>query len=126
MSVSLYDISIPTYRRALQNLASFLDKAEAHAKANGGDLAAFTEAAPTIAMKLNTEHAEEVRLMAQQLRGDMAPGAWRVVGLDPHGIDLKSEHHSIRVDFDVAGVSAAGLAAHVAKLVAQARERSDQ
>ena len=44
MSVSLYDISIPTYRRGLLNLASFLDKAEAHAKAGGVDLATYTEA----------------------------------------------------------------------------------
>ena len=44
MSVSLYDISIPTYRRGLQNLASFLDKAEAHAKANGVALSTYTEA----------------------------------------------------------------------------------
>ena len=91
----------------------------------GDDLAAFTDAAPTIVVKLNTEHAEEVRLMAQQFGGDMAPGAWRVVGLDPGGIDLKSEQHSIRVDFDAADVSATRLGAHVAKLVAQARERGD-
>ena len=44
MSVSLYDISIPTYRRGLQNLASFLNKAEAHAKVDGKDLAAYAEA----------------------------------------------------------------------------------
>ena len=44
MSVSLYDISIPTYRRGLQNLASFLDKAEAHAKAQGADLSTYTTA----------------------------------------------------------------------------------
>jgi hypothetical protein len=44
MSVSLYDISIPTYRRGLLNLASFLDKAEAHAKAGGVDLATYAEA----------------------------------------------------------------------------------
>ena len=44
MSVSLYDISIPTYRRGLQNLDSFLDKAEAHAKAQGDDLSTYTEA----------------------------------------------------------------------------------
>ena len=44
MSVSLYDISIPTYRRGLLNLASFLDKAEAHATANGVDLASYTDA----------------------------------------------------------------------------------
>ena len=44
MSVSLYDISIPTYRRGLKNLASFLDKAEAHAKTGGIDPAAYAEA----------------------------------------------------------------------------------
>ena len=44
MSVSLYDISVPTYRRGLQNLSSFLDKAEAHAKAHGADLASYAEA----------------------------------------------------------------------------------
>jgi hypothetical protein len=44
VTVSLYDISIPTFRRGLQNLSSFLDKAEAHAAAKGVDLATFTEA----------------------------------------------------------------------------------
>ncbi|HZZ87823.1 MAG TPA: DUF1993 domain-containing protein [Caulobacteraceae bacterium] len=44
MSVSLYDISIPTFRRGLQNLASFLDKAEAHAAAQKHDLATYAEA----------------------------------------------------------------------------------
>jgi hypothetical protein len=44
LSISLYDISIPTYRRGLQNLSSFLDKAEAHARTNGADLATYTEA----------------------------------------------------------------------------------
>ena len=44
MSVSLYDISIPTFRRGLQNLASFLDKAEAHAGASGADLGTYTAA----------------------------------------------------------------------------------
>src|SRR5258708_37000753 len=44
LSVSLYEISIPTYRRGLQNLSSFLDKAEAHARTNGADLATYAEA----------------------------------------------------------------------------------
>lgn len=44
LSVSLYEISIPTYRRGLQNLASFLDKAEAHARAHGVALSTYTEA----------------------------------------------------------------------------------
>ena len=44
MSISLYDVSIPTYRRGLKNLASFLDKAETHAQTNGADPAAYGEA----------------------------------------------------------------------------------
>lgn len=35
MSLSLYDVAIPLYQRMLANLASFLDKAEAHAMAGG-------------------------------------------------------------------------------------------
>jgi hypothetical protein len=44
MSISLYDVSIPAFRRGLDNLSSFLDKAEAHAKATGADLGAYTAA----------------------------------------------------------------------------------
>jgi uncharacterized protein len=44
LSISLYDISIPIYRRGLQNLSSFLDKAEAHAGKQGADLSTYTEA----------------------------------------------------------------------------------
>jgi len=44
LSVSLYEISIPTYRRGLQNLSSFLDKAEAHAGGQGADLSTYTDA----------------------------------------------------------------------------------
>ena len=35
MSLSLYDVAIPLYQRMLANLASFLDKAEAHAQTGG-------------------------------------------------------------------------------------------
>ena len=44
LSVSLYDISIPTFLRGLKALASFMDKAEAHAKTSGAALSTFTEA----------------------------------------------------------------------------------
>lgn len=92
----------------------------------GDDLDAFAETAPSLVTGLNTEHAEEVRLMAQQLCGETATGAWRVAGLDPRGIDLKSGRRSIRLDFDPGGVPASRLAGHVRALVAQARERGDQ
>lgn len=92
----------------------------------GEDLAAFAEAASPIVASLNAGHAEAGRLIAQQLCGETATGAWRIAGLDPRGIDLKSDRRSIRLDFDSGAVPAAGLADHVAALVSQARERGDQ
>jgi uncharacterized protein len=44
MPLSLYDASISVYLQMLRNLTAILDKAEAHAKANGVDLASYVEA----------------------------------------------------------------------------------
>jgi hypothetical protein len=44
LALSLYDASIPVYLQMMRNLSAILDKAEAHAKANGDDLAAYLEA----------------------------------------------------------------------------------
>ncbi len=44
LSLSLYDASIPSYGRMLRNLAAMLDKAEAHATANGIALADLAQA----------------------------------------------------------------------------------
>jgi uncharacterized protein len=44
MPLSIYDASVPTYLHMLGNLAALLDKAESHAKANGIDLATYTDA----------------------------------------------------------------------------------
>ena len=44
MSLSLYEASIPGYVRMLQNLDAMLDKAVAHAKQTGTDLATYTDA----------------------------------------------------------------------------------
>ncbi len=44
MSLSLYEASIPGFIRSLKNLASFLDKAEAHAKSTGASLQTYLDA----------------------------------------------------------------------------------
>jgi len=44
VALSLYDASIPTYLTALRNLSAILDKAAAHAKENGVDVARYQEA----------------------------------------------------------------------------------
>jgi len=75
MSVSLYDISIPSYRRGLQNLASFLDKAEAHAKTEGADLATYTEARLAPDMHPFTR---QVQLASDAAKG----GAARLAGVE--------------------------------------------
>jgi hypothetical protein len=43
MSLSFYDVSIPTYLHTLRNLAAILEKSEAHAKASGIDPAGWLE-----------------------------------------------------------------------------------
>jgi hypothetical protein len=44
VALSLYDASIPTYLNALRNLSAILDKAEAHAKETGVDVARYQDA----------------------------------------------------------------------------------
>jgi hypothetical protein len=75
LSVSLFDISIPTYRRGLQNLASFLDKAEAHAKAQSVDLSTYTEARLAPDMHPFTR---QVQLASDAAKG----GAARLAGVE--------------------------------------------
>ncbi len=75
MSVSLYDISIPTYRRGLQNLASFLDKAEAHAAAEGADLATYAGARLAPDMHPFTR---QVQIASDAAKG----GAARLAGIE--------------------------------------------
>jgi hypothetical protein len=75
VSISLYDVSIPTYRRGLQNLASFLDKAEAHAKASAVDLATYTEARLIADMHPFTR---QVQIASDAAKG----GAARLAGVE--------------------------------------------
>jgi hypothetical protein len=75
LSVSLYDISIPSYRRGLQNLASFLDKAEAHAATNKTDLATYTEARLAPDMHPFTR---QVQIASDAAKG----GAARLAGIE--------------------------------------------
>jgi hypothetical protein len=75
LSVSLYEISIPTYRRGLQNLSSFLDKAEAHARAQGADLSTYTEARLAPDMHPFTR---QVQMASDAAKG----GAARLAGIE--------------------------------------------
>ncbi|MFL5297902.1 MAG: DUF1993 family protein [Phenylobacterium sp.] len=75
MSLSLYDVSIPIYSRMLGNLAHFLDKAEAHARDGGVDLATYAEASLGHGMH---PLARQVQLASDAAKG----GAARLAGIE--------------------------------------------
>ncbi|MGA0603363.1 DUF1993 domain-containing protein [Caulobacter sp. KR2-114] len=90
MSVSLYDVSIPTYRRTLQNLASFLDKAEAHAKASGVDLSTYTEARLVADMH---PFVRQIQMASDAAKG----GAARLAGVEaPKMEDVETSFPQLR------------------------------
>src|SRR5687767_3826142 len=76
MAVSLYDASIPGYVLMLKNLATFLDKAEAHAKATGVDPATYLE--QRLAPDMGTFTAQ-IQLATDAAKG----GAARLAGVTP-------------------------------------------
>lgn len=76
MAYSLFDASIPVYLHMLKNLAAILDKAEAHAKANGVDPQTYLAARLAPDMHPLTNQV--------QLASDAAKsGAARLAGLTP-------------------------------------------
>jgi hypothetical protein len=74
--VSLYDAAIPGYLRMLNNVAAFLDKAEAHAKSTGVDPQTY----------LDVRVAEDMHPLLRQIQmiSDGAKGgAARLAGVEP-------------------------------------------
>jgi len=76
MALSLYDASIPGYLGMLKNLAAILDKAEAHAKANGVDPQTYLAArlAPDMHPLTN-----QIQIASDAAKG----GAARLAGVTP-------------------------------------------
>lgn len=92
----------------------------------GDDTGAFAQIATKLINGLNSDRPEDVRLLARERCGETtSTSAWRVVGLDPQGIDLKADSRSIRLDFAAPAATAATLAARVEAEMTQARERGD-
>jgi putative heme iron utilization protein len=88
------------------------------------DAPAFAEVTAPLIDGLNSARLEDVRLIARELCAQIE-GPWRLVGIDPYGLDLKSDDASARCDFDDPPVGAARIAQRIEWLVVQARERGD-
>ena len=76
MALSLYDASIPVYLQMLRNLSAILDKAEAHAKASGADLATYVEA--RLAPDMHP-FSRQIQMASDAAKG----GAARLAGIAP-------------------------------------------
>lgn len=72
---------------------------------------------------MNEDHAGTLALLAQELLG-RSPGAWRLTGVDPDGIDLAVGAGFARLDFDRLAENAADIRTLLVELAASAREPS--
>jgi hypothetical protein len=83
----------------------------------------LAEAEPEILAHMNEDHAAAVELYATRLAG--APGgAWRMVGIDPEGCDVMCAGDARRIPFAVAVTTPALARQELARLAAEARERT--
>jgi len=89
------------------------------ATAEAGELLA---AEPEIIAHMNADHADAIALCATELAG-RAAGVWRMVGVDPDGIDLLQCTIAARIDFPEPVRTPGQVRAQLISLVQQARAR---
>ena len=82
---------------------------------------AIAQAAAGIIGHMNDDHAEAVDLYANKLLGRQGSG-WRMIGIDPDGIDLALGRRIARLNFDAPIHDAAGAREVLVGLAARARQ----
>jgi putative heme iron utilization protein len=86
------------------------------------DAGALIAAEPEILAHMNSDHADAIALYASELAG-RAAGAWRMVGVDPDGVDLLHCTSAARIDFPEHVRTPEEARAQLISLVQQARKR---
>jgi putative heme iron utilization protein len=71
---------------------------------------------------MNADHAEAVQLYAEKLL-DARPGAWRVTGIDPDGVDLMLGDSGLRLPFPERIRTTAALRQALVRLAEEARAK---
>lgn len=84
--------------------------------------ARLLDAEPDIVAHMNEDHADALAVYASRLiGGQQVPGAWKMTGIDPEGLDIIGPGRALRIDFPeriaTPGEARKGLAA----LAAEAR-----
>lgn len=85
-------------------------------------LAELAKVEDGIVTHMNEDHAEAVGLYATVLARAEA-GHWRIVSIDPHGLDLGSDQRIVRLNFEKPLTSAAEIRPVLVDMAKQARAR---
>jgi heme iron utilization protein len=86
-----------------------------------GDANALAAAESEIVAHMNADHADALMLYATRLLRRSGAG-WRMTGIDPEGIDLRSEHETARLDFTEPVLTPQEARRTLVALVEQARQ----
>jgi putative heme iron utilization protein len=86
---------------------------------------ALVRAQADIIEHMNTDHSQALALYATELAG-AAPGAWRLSGIDPEGIDLLLDDKALRLCFPAPVLSPEAARAALVALAQQARAHQAQ
>jgi heme iron utilization protein len=91
-------------------------------KVNPDAAIALAECEASVLMHMNADHGEAVNLYANQLLGKRGK-AWKMIGIDPDGCDLKQKNNYARLNFEESVYDAASCRATLIKLATEAREK---
>ena len=97
---------------------AWIEAAELRFGADPGDLAA---AEPEIVEHMNRDHADAIDLYARHLLGRQGTG-WRMIGIDPEGLDLRCGGETARLDFAAPVLNPAAARRELVALAQAARE----
>jgi heme iron utilization protein len=86
-----------------------------------GNASGLAAAQPEILEHMNQDHADVIVNCAQRLLGRKGT-EWRMIGIDPEGIDLRCQNESARLDFAAPVLTAEAARAELVKLAANARK----
>jgi putative heme iron utilization protein len=89
-----------------------------------GDGSALAATEPEIVAHMNADHGDALQLYARHLLGRTGEG-WRMIGIDPEGLDLRRQSETARLDFPRPALTPAAARHVLVSLAEQARQLSD-
>lgn len=88
----------------------------------GPELAALAEAERSAVIHMNDDHADAINRYAVHFGKDDRGLSWRMSGIDPHGFNLTSGDHMLRIEFDTPLRSPKDMHVKLVAMAVEARE----